>query len=171
MFAPLFNTFTAKLCRPQCHVICLSIPALVTQCRNAFMHIVKLGNLKIKSSFSGFADAADDDAKAKRMEAPLTNETNATGLVFEQVRQGQSAADQQVPQGQDTAAKIADAKQQEALRARQASEAKAKAEQEARERAAREQAAKDGQAPAPAPAQGQTSTNNDPLGLKAFDSP
>ena len=124
-----------------------------------------------KSSFSGFADAADDDAKAKRMEAPLTNETNATGLVFEQVRQGQSAADQQVPQGQDTAAKIADAKQQEALRARQASEAKAKAEQEARERAAREQAAKDGQAPAPAPAQGQTSTNNDPLGLKAFDSP
>ncbi|MBX9938834.1 MAG: hypothetical protein K2Y32_06250 [Candidatus Obscuribacterales bacterium] len=122
-----------------------------------------------KGSATGYSDAADYDAKAKRMEAPLTNETNATGLVFEQVRQGQSAADQQVPQGQDTAGQIADAKQQEALRARQASEAKAKAEQEARERAAREQAAKDGKAPAPA--QGQTSTNNDPLGLQAFDSP
>lgn len=122
-----------------------------------------------KGSATGYSDAADADAKAKRMEAPLTNETNATGLVFEQVRQGQSAADQQVPQGQDTAGQIADAKQQEALRARQASEAKAKAEQEARERAARDKAAKEGKAPAPA--QGQTSTNNDPLGLGLYDSP
>ncbi len=122
-----------------------------------------------KGSATGYSDAADADAKAKRMEAPLTNETNATGLVFEQVRQGQSAADQQLPQGQDTAGQIADAKQQEALRARQASEAKAKAEQQAREQAARDKAAKEGKAPAPA--QGQTSTNNDPLGLGLYDSP
>ncbi len=122
-----------------------------------------------KGSATGYSDAADADAKAKRMEAPLTNETNATGLVFEQVREGQVSQDKG-SQDQNTAAQVAAAKEAEARAAREASEAKARAEQQAREQAARDKAAKEGKAAPPPAGQAQTSAN-DPLGLSAFDQP
>lgn len=46
IFAPPLNRFVAKLCRPQCHVICFSIPALLVQCLRAFRHISKDGKAK-----------------------------------------------------------------------------------------------------------------------------
>ena len=50
MFAPLFNMFTANECRPQCHVICLSMPARFTHLLKAFRHIVWLGKGNIGAS-------------------------------------------------------------------------------------------------------------------------
>ncbi len=49
IFAPLLRILTAKEWRPQCHVICFSMPALLVQCRRALRHIVWLGKGNIKS--------------------------------------------------------------------------------------------------------------------------
>ena len=52
---PLFKRMVPKLCRPQCQVICLVIPARLVQWRSAFRHIVWLGRGKIKvSSLASF---------------------------------------------------------------------------------------------------------------------
>lgn len=46
-FGILLIILTAKECRGQCQVMCLSIPARPTHVLNAFKHPVWLGNLNI----------------------------------------------------------------------------------------------------------------------------
>ena len=89
ILAPLLNRLVAKECRPQCHVICLSMPARFVQCLRALLLASIDGKLKIKSlslAPSGFSPMIASNVSFKGIGTPLTLLSCCTLLCLNVIR-------------------------------------------------------------------------------------